>query len=55
MKDSNRTKLLDGIRIINILRGRIPFDNDSEFERKFSKTWRISLRSLYKEYDIEDL
>ena len=57
MKDRNRTKLLDGIRIVNILRGRetYTFEKDPEFDRKFSETWRISLKSLYKHYDIKDL
>ena len=57
MKDTNRTELLDGIRIINILRGRatFTFDKNPEFDRRFSETWCISLRSLYKQFGIKDL
>ena len=57
MKDTNRTELFDGIRIINILRGRerFLFERDAQFDLRFEKTWRISLRSLYKEFGINQL
>ena len=57
MRDNDQTELLDGIRIINILRGKDQFvlEDTHEFDRQFSKTWRISLRSLYKQFNINDL
>lgn len=41
-----------------MLRGREQFEfekDTQEFERQLSETWRISLRSLYKRFDIKDL